>query len=222
MNYIDYYIDEILKNQLIEFGLKSNIIILDDVRNKIYSLIKHWNEKDFRNAVLITGIEEGEFYEPNANILLKSFIVVTVRNTLIESASSEFYEKLNFEVQIKDDQIKKITQNAINYFKKNFDEIINTNFDFNLYDDYYQSASDEFPIGFHMLKILGNLNKKEIYFDKINVNSQNLIKIVCDNTNIYDRNRYVVEDGVSEGYNSQLVSTLKQAIEMNEIGFFTD
>lgn len=38
-----------------------------DVKIKLTSLIKHWNEPQFIQSLFITSIEEGHFYEPHIN-----------------------------------------------------------------------------------------------------------------------------------------------------------
>ena len=67
---------------------------------------------------------ERVFYLPDANIDIKSFVVTTIRNSLIESVSSSNYKSAGFEHQLREEEIKTITSFAIKYFKKfNFEEV---------------------------------------------------------------------------------------------------
>lgn len=217
MDLIDSYINNILKKQLEHFGLFYNGIILDDVRIKMISLLNHWKDTDFCNAVLITGLEEAEFYEPNANSYLKAFVVLTIRNSLIESAGSDFYKEYKFEIQISDEQIRSITEKAIVYFKKySLDEISKS---IKCTDDYYYHVSNKYPQAFQIIKLLSSLKKKEIYFEPLNV----INKIVAlPNSKIVAKDSYVVEDGMNLDFNDRLINTLKQATEIKQLGFFTD
>lgn len=217
MELINFYIDNILKNQLESFGLLSCDIILEDVRTKMLSLLNHWKDTEFRNAVLITGFEESEFYEPNANKYLKAFIVLAIRNTTIESAGSDFYKEYKFETQLSDDQIRLITEKAIIYFKQYSLDDISSNVSCS--NDYYYSVSQKYPEAFKVMKLLSALKKKEMYFESLKIDKKS---VLLPNPNTGMKNTYVIEDGVSLEFNDQLINTLNQAVTIKKLGMFTD
>ena len=68
-NEIDDYIQKTLKKQLQKLKLSNHGLysILNDVKIKLTSLIKHWNEPQFIQSLFITAIEEGHFYETHIN-----------------------------------------------------------------------------------------------------------------------------------------------------------
>jgi len=153
MDVINYYVDNLLKKQLEHYKLMNNYIILEDVKIKMLSLLKHWKDIEFRKAILITGMEESEFYEPNANTDLKAFIVLGLRNTFLESAGSDAYHNYNFEIQITDEQMHEITKKAIIYFKQySLDELC---LKINCSNDYYGNVIKKYPIAFELLKKIG-------------------------------------------------------------------
>ena len=81
---VDYYIWNILKRQL-QKNKVSNINlykILDQVKLQLYSILCHWNDYTFRNAILLIGSEEGTFYETH-NVIIANMVVVTIRNSLL-------------------------------------------------------------------------------------------------------------------------------------------
>lgn len=218
MDVIDFYINDILKKQLDSFGLISNDIILDSVKARMLSLLKHWNEKEFLNAILVTGMEEATFYLPNANINLKAFVVLSVRNSLIESAGSSFYKNYNFEIQIEDEQMCEITKKAIIYFKKYSLEDLSKKIDCS--NDYYLDVANKYPEAFETLKKLGSLKGKELYFEPLHVEHSVTLDFF-DSKNI-KLNSSVIEDGMTLKFNQQLNYALNQAKDMKELGFFTD
>jgi len=71
---IEKYIEEILADILKSFAIPNHIMqkVKDSVRENIYAIISHWHDIEFRNAVLITGIEEAKFYKPEAPIDISS------------------------------------------------------------------------------------------------------------------------------------------------------
>jgi hypothetical protein len=65
-NEIDAYTNTILKKQLQKIGVSNAGLyaIINNVRAQLYSIIKDWNDLDFRKPLLLIGSEEGTFYEP--------------------------------------------------------------------------------------------------------------------------------------------------------------
>ena len=88
------------------------------------SIIFHWNEIDFRKAILITGLEEAEFYEPDAEIDIKCFVVVTIRNSYLEQIFCDDCHTFGMSKPLNEENVKIITGKAIEYFRSiNFSEL---------------------------------------------------------------------------------------------------
>lgn len=207
---IENYIDNILKKQLLQFGINNNKLILDNVKKQVYSLLSHWNDKELRNTILLTGLEEGNYYLSDANILIKSFVVVAIRNSYIESLGSQFYKEYNFDRQISDDEIKVITSKAISYFKDLNLSILATKINLSKDEDYYLNTIKEYPNSYQILNILANMNKNEMYFERIEVKKCSNIFIHCINIT-KNQDEAVIEDG----YNSEIGSDLINAIQIS-------
>lgn len=101
-NYLNCLKNQLLKNNILEYQ-----IILNDIEMRMNSLLQVWNDKEMRRWILLFAKEEANFYLPNANIDIKSFVVTTIRNSLIESVSSDNYKFAGFHHQLEEDKIKK-------------------------------------------------------------------------------------------------------------------
>lgn len=117
---IETYIAEALKQQLYSLNIPSNQIesIANSVREQMVSCIYHWNDVDFRSAILITGEEEGAFYLPKAEVDVQNFVVATVRNSPLESIHADSYHPSGQERRLTPDDIKALTSAAIGHFSK--------------------------------------------------------------------------------------------------------
>lgn len=216
---VEYYLEDILKKQLNQFGIYHNQIILDSVRRQIYSLLFHWNDKEFRNTILFTGLEEGHFYLPDSSDLVKSFVVVTVRNSYLESVGSSFYKRYSFERQIRDEEMKIFTSAAIEYFKKMDFSNLSKQIQLSPKDDYYQNIIIKYPNSYKILGILANMNKNEVYFDKIDITKCSNLFLQGMNT-AGDRERITTEDGIDQEIGLDLLRAIQTFIEY-QIPFIT-
>lgn len=64
-------------------------MVADDVRRRLASLLGRWSEQRFRETVLLLGKAEATFYEPeDVDLLVRSLVVVAVRNSRLEDLSS--------------------------------------------------------------------------------------------------------------------------------------
>lgn len=114
---IDQYINTVLKPTLKSLKTPDDIIeiVSKDIKHRLSSVISVWSDIPFRNAILMMGKEEATFYEPvKRNILIRSLVVVAIRNSLLEDLHS--YTTLSHFVNINDKEIVKITKNAIEFF----------------------------------------------------------------------------------------------------------
>lgn len=109
------------------------------------------------------------FYSPNVNIDIKPFVVKTIRNSLIESVSSDNYKLAGFQHQLEEDEIKKITSSAINFFKKfNFEEACN-NLRNKPINNYYLKVIKKYPLLWNVVYKTANSKSLELYFNQISI-----------------------------------------------------
>lgn len=216
MKEVDYYLEEFLRKTLINIGIKSNDSIIENVKMQIVSLLYHWQDEEMRNAILLVGNEEATFYDSKAPLEIKSFVVMAIRNSLIETAGAEGYYMSGFERQIED--MKLITSQAINYFEKfNLNEL-SKNIE-KPSNDFYQEVITKYPDSFTLLKMLSKLNSKEKRFEKLNITK-------CSNLSLnyispYISNKKTVEDGYIKEPTIRLKQSL-QVIVSQKMPFFVD
>ncbi len=220
---IEFYTWNILKKQLQQNKVPSHILykIMDDIKIHLYSIIANWCNIEFRNAILIIGSEEGNFYEPQ-NELIASMVVVTIRNSLLEGICSNNYKSYGCNAYLKDNTIKEITKTAIEYFSKiNLSEISQT---LDIENDFYKEITNKYPNAIKSLIELAKCTKenrehtyknniKEIYVPeelKNNINNTNNLK------------QYVVEDGISPKFNTAICSYLNDIKDNKSKFFVTD
>lgn len=213
---------EILKKQLENFGIFSYQKILEGIQTQIYSIIELWNDKETRNGILLFSMELAKFYEPEANIYHKAFVVSAIRNSLLETAGSDFYEQSGFERQLKDEEIRQITSSAIRYFKRfPFEQACLEIQKSKCFNSYLESIQ-KYPLAWEVVKTMANLKSMDFYFEPIVVAKNKMLTIFPSNPILSNKDGYVVEDGFTISYNLVLCQSLEEAVAHPEIGFFTD
>ena len=85
---IEEYLYNVLGNQLGEIKYRYRERILNDIKNRMCSLLSRWNQEDFRRTILFVTDEEALFYEPAAPKDVKRFVVAAIRNSMLEVAAS--------------------------------------------------------------------------------------------------------------------------------------
>ena len=223
---IDDYITGVLEKRLTEFNLKEKYVkdIGADVKEQMLALLYHWNDIKFRKAMLILGLEEGKFYEPESDIDIKCFIVVTVRNSLIETIFSEESKKMELAEPLPETYIKRITMDSINYFKNiNFEQLANEVVKNNV-NDKYNKIAKRYPMAWEALVQLGNCNGKKVVYEEVKVIDRikidNLLKANVDSNKSKEK---IVEDtqsGISEEFNEGLVAQINNILKDPEPSVF--
>lgn len=210
-----------LKNQLIKNDVLEYQIILNDIEMRMKSLLQVWNDKEMRRGILLFAKEEAQFYQPEASIDIKSFVITTIRNSLIESVSSSGYKSAGFKNQLDEKQIKPITSYAIRFFKKfNFEEACN-NLKMPNNDNYYLVLINKYPLAWNIICKTANLKSFEFYFDPIHVEEKNFISLPSpNNCQLSKDNYFVLEDGMTPAYNELLYQLLKDVAHSKKTGFF--
>lgn len=226
---ISYYLDNILETKLIKLNVDKRYIekIVSDVRNKIYSLLKHWNDSKLRETILLLGLEEGKFYKPeNASLKVKCFVVVTVRNSLLETIASVDYKQAGLKSPILEEEIVDITMNAVIYFNSLNLRRIAEKLDYSNCNDIYYSLSNTYKLAWQALRELTFCIGKDKYYDKVeDYNEISLIDLKKSKNNdlkeIFSHVDY--QSGISPIFTDELLSVIKQVIDTSSMKyFFTD
>lgn len=228
---VDYYIWNILKRQL-QKNKVSNINlykILDQVKLQLYSILCHWNDYTFRNAILLIGSEEGTFYETH-NVIIANMVVVTIRNSLLEGVCSDNYKAYGCARMLSNHVVKEITSRAIVYFSEiNLEEISKT---IEVEDDFYKTISDKYPVAMKSLMELAKCSEMdrehdyENYFE--NVYDLEELKLLDDDSTIPSVDSLsnhitkVIEDGISPLFNDSLCQLLKGILDKESHIFVID
>ena len=99
MSVVEGYTQPVLRPQLRSLGLskRQSDLIAADVTRRLESLLSHWDDLQFRRAILLVGTEEASFWEPRpASLEIRSLVVVAIRNSLVEDlgASRPYFKSL--------------------------------------------------------------------------------------------------------------------------------
>ncbi len=211
---INKYTDEVLYNTLVKFNVKEKYIleITNDIKEQIYSILYHWNDIRFRKALLIIGLEEGKFYEPEADLDIKCFVVVAIRNSLLEIIFSDESNLMELKEPVIENNVRLITMDAINYFK-NIDfkalsnEVIKIKF-----KDRYGEVVEKYPMAWEGFIQLGNCLGKKAVYKKVEIKNKIDITNLIENTNDYNNKKSQIRDvqsGISASFSKGLAEILK-------------
>ena len=228
---IEQYLNNILRTQLDIFGTNKSFAehIINTAREQILSCIFHWNDEVFRKTLLIIGSEESAFYKPYALDDIRSFVVVTIRNSEIECLQSENFSMAGLLRKIDDSDVRTITSSAVKYF---------SNVDFVALQkdieapavDKYGSLSQKYPVSWNALTNLANSKKQVGDYGSTPVLIKPSLEIlptiketktIGRSSNASSISVALVSDGFSFSIDPQLKSMLEYCVK-NEQPFLVD
>ncbi|MED3799834.1 hypothetical protein P4604_20950 [Lysinibacillus capsici] len=91
MDIVAKYEENILRGFFESYEINNSAIdsIVDDIKQRLYSLLDIWSNLEVRRAILTIGLEEAIYYEPlNASTEIKALVVVAIRNSEFENLVS--------------------------------------------------------------------------------------------------------------------------------------
>ena len=224
-NEIDIYIQKILKKQLsrLKFSNYGLYSVIENVKSQLNSIIKHWNDTDFINAIFCTVIEEGHFYEPYINDKIGNLVVLGIRNSLLEIAASVDYKRYGLKNPLSNKDIKLITSSAIEYFKDIDIDLLSKKI--SIEDDYYYDIVKKYNVAYNALVKLGNCSSEnlEIEFEKYNDKPYVFDEILNykDVENI-DNVVKTITNGISDELPDGLIKLLKGILNKESSLFYVD
>jgi hypothetical protein len=218
MTVVHGYTQSVLAAQLNSLGLtqRQREIVVNDVTERLESLLYHWSDVPFRRTMLAIGTEEASFWEPrSATIEIRSLTVVAVRNSLVTdlNASRAFTRALRSHRELLPDrQMPWITSEAIKYFQAvNLDAI-----QLQPQRDIFGSLPRRFPNAWQVLSLLGNSSDREIACN-LPMTVAEPLDFLASGAGVLRHSE--IESGVDPGLNHFLADVLKQ-VERKEIGPF--
>lgn len=227
MNFVNNYLKEILTKQLCDIGVNNPAIetVVNNIKCQMMSLFKHWTDEKFRKTVLFTGIEEGFFYEPFASDDIRSLVVVTIRNSMLEILASDNYGKLWNGRILTNDEIKQITSTGIEYFADiDFDSELQS-LNFTNVQDIYNNVKKNYPVAWAAIEVMANsLNSSEKYKKVVVRKEKELLKKIKDAvcTQAVSNEFKVILDGYDPTIENEMLSILYQAYTMQGFVLFSD
>lgn len=200
---INHYLDKVLLPKLKSFGVSTDFCsyTIQTIERQMTSLVAHWDDVAFRKSVLLIGMEEGLYYEPSAKTDIKAFIVVTVRNSPIETMQSDFYAEAGLTKPLTNEQVKMITSEAIGYFntqKFSFSNHLLKTAD--LSQDYYCQILNDHPVTKTALEKLSTTKSKSVIYKPVEFKSPyhlSGLNVYSKTETTEDKMQSVVFDGYS-------------------------
>jgi len=219
---IETYLN-ILSEQLCSFDANEQDVseIIDSIRIRMMSILKNWNDEGFRKGILIVGLEEAIFYRPQINDFdKKAFVVVAVRNSLLENLSDVKYN--SSKIMLEDSQIKEVTGSALTYFNDIDFSDLSSKIQSELELDFYKSIVGKYPVAWKALCVLGGEHKKIKKYEPIVSNAFSLpINFYPQNTG-NDRIKHVVYNGISPDIDRELSYMLNEVANGKRQVFYSD
>lgn len=226
---VEKYVEKILYHRLKTFKIEEKYIqkIKENIKSQIDSLLYHWNDEEFRKAILVIGMEEGFFYEPESDIDIKNFVVVAIRNSYLEDIFSDECQSMGLDKPIDESQVKVITKEAIEYFKDiNFIEI-SENLKKRKIEDIYGDMIQQFPLAWEALIQLSKCNSKKVIYRTKDKKE----KIMTEKLNTMYENKKTIEvskkleetqSGIKKELSEELISLLRDLIKEEGNVFYAD
>ncbi len=214
--------DKILKPQLKLYKVSAGYIdgICDVISEQMHSALYHWSE--MKNVFITLREEEAFFYKPDAPLEIKAFVVLTVRNSPIETLQSEGYKKAGLDKKISDEQLRKITSEAIAYFTKvNLDTCFG-NGELSADEDIYGYLKQAYIVAWRALESISNSKEKNISFSSYGINdSRVILEPFRGDSGKTTNDMGVVVDGYDITVDNTLYCRLKDIAENKQV-FFVD
>lgn len=215
MDAVSGYLNDLLAPRLRGYGASEKFLLytIDIIHNQMTSLLRHWDDRAFRNTVLLLGMEEGSFYEPPAKLEVRCFVVVTIRNSPIETFQSNAYAEAGLRQALTNKEVKEITSEAIRYFsKQNFTELCSQAKSSMAYDLYQELAAGH-PVAWASLQCLSGMCGKTADYPPIPAKAPYYLPGIEDECEGTVKSGELTV-GVYDGYSSEIEPPLMEYLKM--------
>lgn len=220
--FVNQYLDEILKPQLQEFMVSKSYMeeICDEISEQMHSALYHW--KEMKKIFITLTKEEALFYRPEASLEVRAFVVLTVRNSPIETLQADSYKKAGLKQKICEEQLIAITTAAISYFREiDLDECFGEE-ELPFEKDIYGYLKQAYIVAWCALDAISNSKSQSIAFSSYRIkDSKSLLEAYRETDSVATNDVGVVGDGYDVTIDNTLYYRLKDIAESKQI-FFAD
>src|SRR6266571_2492650 len=214
-NAIDVYLDTILTLQLEHMGVQpfpgAIEAVVTDIRRRLQSVLSRWQDMPTRKTLLLLGREEGAFYEPrSASLEIRAFVVVTVRNSLLEDlgipgASLIPADVPDAEKPMQEADVQPITEAAIRYWQTVDLQGLHV-LPPAAEDDPFGHLRKDAPRAWYVLSSLANARGRTVSFAPCQAPRPSLPKATVEHD---PEERSVVLSGITPEFDTLMVSSLR-------------
>ena len=215
MDAVSHYLNHILTPRLRGYGVTEQFLLytVSTIHTQMTSLLRHWNDREFRNTVLLLGMEEGSFYEPPAKIEARCFVVVAIRNSPIETIQSDTFPEAGLSQILNSKDVKEITSEAIQYFSKQDFADLCSQAKLSTKRDLYLELAEEHPVAWASLQCLAGVRGKTADYPPVQVKVPYHLDGIDDGTEgTAESGKLVV--GVYDGYSPEIEPPLMEYLKM--------
>lgn len=215
---IQQYLDGLVNQQLNEIKYRFRIKIVEDIKNRLCSILSRWEEEEYRKTILFTTKEEALYYEPFTENEIRELVVAAVRNSMLEVAASDNCGKLKMTEVLSNEKIKELTSSAVKYFSDcNIKELVKEAQNIE-HEDVYEVAYRKYPLAWKVLKEIAFLEGEQYEFSEIEKSDKAETDAVCVHTEC----KTVVCDGYTLEFDDFLKETIGEVIAGKMDAFFVD
>jgi hypothetical protein len=228
---IEQYLNGTFKSQLAVIGVPDVFIkrIAATVREQMLSCVRHWNDESFRKTILFIGEEEGCYYLPKAAADVRKFVVVTLRNSALETIHADSRHPIAQGKRLTTEDLKAITSAAIEYFKE-IDFTAMAARTGSLESDKYSELAEKYPVSWMALTMLANTTKQAVKYEPLPITAKPDLSILKPQQAVketfFNEDRFQMMSVVADGYaltiDHGLQHILKIAVEDEERPFIVD
>lgn len=217
---IENYLNNILSPLLVEYKVKYRYVlkICEDIRNRMFSILRFWNDEKKRNAILFLSKEEAPYYLPKNKPFVAEFVVTTIRNSMLEIAASDNCHSIKMIQALSNEEIQKITSSAIIYFAEySFEEMVDE-----LPEEFvnvYETAIDKYPIAWLALLSISSMDQQVLELSNTEIEES---QALFGRHVALPKIEVAVCDGYSLSFDAQLCSMLNKIISGENSVFFVD
>lgn len=220
--FVNKYLDEILKPQLQKLMVSESYMdeICDVISEQMHSALYHW--KEMKKVFMILTEEEALFYRPEASLEVRAFVVLTVRNSPVETLQADSYKRTGLKQKISEEQLIEITTAAISYFREvDLDECFGDE-ELPFEKDIYGYLKQAYIVAWCALDAISNSESQSILFSSYRINdSETLLEPYRETESVATNDVGVVVDGYDVTIDNTLYYRLKDVAENKQV-FFAD
>lgn len=222
-NIVDLYVSDRLRPRLKGSNLSENQmqVIIDDISSRLESLLSVWHDKEYIDTLFELVKEEALFYKPKSQIQIRAFVVIGIRNSVIEDLhSSAPYNTL---LKTEEDHIarssafiQEITSDAISFFKEKLKR--NDNFSAIYENTRFKELDAQYPRAWELLKSMKS--SKTLHQPFESVVTPVILKQVRSFTARSERNITSTLSGIDPTIDDGLLNQLKHVSDNSDNAVF--